>query len=128
TFVSDDVKQAVTDWLARRHDWQIDSNWLSFSPGVITSLHIAIQLFTNPDDQIVIQTPVYTPFFNLVTGGNRSLVENELLYEDGRYTIDFAGLEETFKQGAKTFIFCSPHNPVGRVWTKEELDKLAALC
>lgn len=128
TFFEDDTYAAVKGWLGTRHGWDIQKDWLTFSPGVITSLHLAIQLFTDVDDKIVIQTPVYTPFFNLVKGGKRTLVENELIYENGTYRMDLADLELSFKDGARAMIFCSPHNPVGRVWSRDELDGLAALC
>src|SRR5699024_2357368 len=107
TYISDATKDAVKKWIEKRHQWTIDTDWLSFSPGVITSLHIAIQLFTEHGDDIVIQTPVYTPFFNLVRGGGRTLIENELIYENGTYTMDLSGLETAFQNGAKTLIFCS---------------------
>lgn len=128
TFFSDDTFSKVKDWVDHKHHWEIETDWLAFSPGVITSLHIAIQAFTEPGDKIVIQTPVYTPFFNLVSGGKRTLVENELRYENGTYSMDLDDLENHFKNGANAMIFCSPHNPVGRVWSREELEALAALC
>src|SRR5699024_4095411 len=121
-------KKNVVNWIAQKHDWQVEQNWLSFSPGVITSLHIAIQTFTNEGDNILIQTPVYTPFFNLIKNGGRSVVENTLKYDGATYTIDFDDFEKKLQQDVKAFILCSPHNPVGRVWTREELTKIAALC
>lgn len=127
TVITEDIRNNVTNWISLKHGWDVETNWLSFSPGVITSLHIAIQTFTNEGDNILIQTPVYTPFFNLIKNGNRQVVENALKYDGKTYTIDFDDLEEKLKT-VKAFILCSPHNPVGRVWTKEELTKIAALC
>lgn len=127
TIIDDSIKGLVIDWVKKRHHWDIQTDWLSFSPGVITSLHIAIQTFTKPGDSILIQTPVYTPFFNIIKNGDRHVVQNSLLYKDNRYEIDFVDFEEKLKQ-VQAFILCSPHNPVGRVWTKEELEKMARLC
>lgn len=128
TIIDTPIKNSVISWLAMKHQWQIDTNWLVFSPGVITSLHNAIQAFTDKNDKILLQTPVYTPFFNLITTGNRQVIENPLLYNGETYEIDFQDFEKKLKQGVKAFILCSPHNPVGRVWTKEELSELARLC
>jgi len=128
TIINDDVKGNVRQWIKTRHDWEVNNKDFIFSPGVITSIYTAIQSFTEPNDKILLQTPVYTPFFNLIRNNNRQIVENELKYNGSTYEIDFTDLEEKFKQGVKAFMFCSPHNPVGRVWTKEELEKIAALC
>lgn len=128
TVINDDIKESVINWVQTKHDWSINTDWLSFSPGVITSLHIAIQSFTEPNDKILLQTPVYTPFFNIIRNGNREVVENPLLFNDEKYTIDFEDFEKKLEQGVKAFVLCSPHNPVGRVWTKEELLEMAKLC
>lgn len=128
TVIDDDVKGAVTNWLERRHGWTIKSDWLSFSLGVVTSLHSAIQTFTQPNDKVLIQTPVYTPFFHVIEAHDRQLVKNPLILENNQFKIDFKDLEEKLSQGVKAFILCSPHNPVGRVWTKDELKKIADLC
>lgn len=128
TVVDDDVKQAITSWLKNRHRWEIDKDSLSFSPGVVTALHIAVQALTNPHDKILIQTPVYTPFYNVIESHGREIVKNPFILEDDYYTIDFANFEAKLKEGVKAFILCSPHNPVGRVWTEEELTEIARLC
>ncbi len=128
TIIDEAIKTTVQNWVKTKHGWKMETDWLTFSPGVITSLHTAIQTFTEPNDNIVIQTPVYTPFFNLIKNGSRQIVENPLIENDGYYTIDFVDLEESFKQGVKAFILCSPHNPVGRVWSRKELGELARLC
>lgn len=128
TVIDDEIKKCVTDWVQYKHNWSIDISSLSFSPGVITSLHTAIQQFTNEGDRIVIQTPVYTPFFNLIRQSNREVVESPLTYDGDKYGIDFSAFENILKTGVKAFIFCSPHNPVGRVWTKEELTEIVRLC
>lgn len=129
TMIDDDVKQTIIDWVKHRHSWEVNKDTLSFSPGVVTSLHIAIQALTKPNDNILIQTPVYTPFYNIIEAHERNVVKNPLIFEDGYYTIDFANFEAKLKDdGVKAFILCSPHNPVGRVWTKEELEEIARLC
>lgn len=128
TVIDEDVKGAVINWVKHRQNWTIDPDWLSFSPGVVTSLHMAVQAFTEPKDKILIQTPVYTPFYNVIKQHDREIVKNPLVYENQSYTIDFADFEEKLKQGVKAFIFCSPHNPVGRVWTHDELSEIARLC
>ncbi|MCG3419614.1 MalY/PatB family protein [Oceanobacillus jordanicus] len=128
TIVDQAVKRSIESWLKERHNWQIDQGWLSFSPGVVTSLHMAIQAFTEVGDKVLIQTPVYTPFYKVVESHDRQVVKNPLLYEENTYQIDFVDFEEKLQEGVKAFILCSPHNPVGRVWSKEELTKLAELC
>src|SRR5690625_1397834 len=128
TIINDDIKNEVVNWNKYKHNWTINREWLTFSPGVVTSLHIAIQTFTEEKDRILLQTPVYTPFFNIIRNGNREVVENPLLYNGEKYTIDFEDFEKKLQEGVKAFVLCSPHNPVGRVWTKEELVEMARLC
>src|SRR5690625_2457417 len=128
TFIDNEVKEPIMKWLYKRHDWQIDASWLSFSPGVVTSLHIAVEAFTEPNDKILIQTPVYTPFYEIIESHQRTIVKNPLVLKDQHYQINFVDFEEKLRKGVKAFILCSPHNPVGRVWTKEELTKMAELC
>ncbi|WP_087972729.1 MalY/PatB family protein [Oceanobacillus rekensis] len=128
TVIDDDVSDSIIKWLQKRHGWKIDKTWLSYSPGVVTSLHMAVQAFTEPNDKILIQTPVYTPFYSVITEHDRVVVKNPLINKDNYYTIDFDDFEKKLKSGVKAFILCSPHNPVGRVWKKEELEKMAKLC
>lgn len=128
TMIDNDVTDAIVNWIERRHNWNIDREWLSFSPGVITSLHMAIQTFTESNDKILIQTPVYTPFYNVIKAHDREIVNNPLILKDNYYTIDFKDFEEKLQAGVKAFILCSPHNPVGRVWKKDELEEMARLC
>ncbi len=119
--------QAVVGWLKNRHHWEIPPEWICNSPGVVSGLSLALQLFTKPEDKILIQPPVYPPFFSAIQGNRRVVVESPLVIEEGRYTMDFNHLEQEFAQGVKLMILCSPHNPVGRVWTREELQTLAEL-
>ncbi|SHG87370.1 MalY/PatB family protein [Ornithinibacillus halophilus] len=128
TVLDEKVKQSVVNWLSNRHNWDIEEKWLSFSPGVVTTLHMAVQALTEAGDKILIQTPVYTPFYQVIEKHDRQIVKNPLVQKDNYYHIDFQDFEEKLKTGVKAFILCSPHNPVGRVWTKEELSEMARLC
>ncbi|WP_042142999.1 MalY/PatB family protein [Paucisalibacillus sp. EB02] len=128
TIVDESVKSSIVNWISKRHNWNIKSDWLSFSPGVVTTLHMAIQALTEPEDTILIQTPVYTPFYKVIEAHDRKIVKNTLVLENNRYTINFQDFEEKLKQGVKAFILCNPHNPVGRVWTRDELEQMAKLC
>jgi len=128
TMVNDKTKKLILNWLKNRHQWHVSKDVITFSPNVIMGLHHAIQSFTEQEDKIMIQTPVYTPFFNIIKNNKRHMIENPLIYENHTYKIDFNLFEEQLKQGVKAFIMCSPHNPVGRVWKKSELTKIAELC
>ncbi len=128
TTIDADVEDAIINWNKEQHNWDIDRSWITYSPGVVTSLLLAIQAFTEPGDAILIQTPVYPPFSNSITSHDRKVLTNSLIEKDHYYTIDFEDFEQTLKQGVKAFILCSPHNPVGRVWKKDELQKMAELC
>ena len=128
TIFDRDVESAIINWIASHHSWKIESEWLNTSPGVINILHMAVQAFTEPGDKILIQTPVYTPIYSIIEQHGREAVKNPLVYKDNYYTIDFEDFEEKLKSGVKVFILCSPHNPVGRVWTKDELKRIAELC
>lgn len=129
TTVTDETKKAVQNWLKTRHGWEIPTSSLDFCSGVVEAISIAIRAFTNEGDRIVIQPPVYHPFFEMVQLNKRILVENELFLKDGQYHIDFQDLEQKLKDpAAKMLILCNPQNPSGRVWTKEELAKIGELC
>lgn len=118
----------IIDWLKNRHDWQVNRDWVSAIPGVIPILNIAILAFTEPGDGILVQSPVYPPFFSIVNNNGRKLVNNQLKVHEGKYYIDFDLLEKQLSQGVKMMILCSPHNPVGRVWTLDELLTISSLC
>ncbi|MHA1349341.1 MAG: MalY/PatB family protein, partial [Promethearchaeota archaeon] len=120
---------AVTGWMARRHQWKVDPKWIVYSPGIVPAINMMVQTFSNVGDKIIVQPPVYYPFFSAVTENGRKLLLNQLHYENQKYSFDFEDFEEKAKDPlAKIFILCSPHNPVGRVWTKEELKKLGDIC
>ncbi|MDR1341292.1 MAG: PatB family C-S lyase [Prevotellaceae bacterium] len=119
---------AVENWLHRR-GWQIDPHKISFSPGVVPAINFAVDVFTNPGDRILINTPVYHPFMYAINRHRRTLVKSSLINSgEGRYTLDFDDFEKKLADGVKMYIMCSPHNPVGRVWTLEELTRIGELC
>lgn len=128
TFRPDRFYETVAGWMEKRHGWSVDPSAINFSPGIVPALNMITLAFTEPGDHIVVQPPVYFPFFTAVENHGRKLIYNQLHEDKGRYTIDFAGLEEAFQSGVKLMFFCHPHNPVGRAWNKEELETLAALC
>ncbi len=119
--------EAVQSWFARRHGLTVEKEWLIKTPGVVFALAQAVRALTEPGDGVVIQTPVYAPFHSVVRNNGRKLLENPLIYRDGRYTVDFENLETQLKS-ARLLILCSPHNPVCRVWTKDELRQVGLLC
>ncbi|MCK4750855.1 MAG: PatB family C-S lyase [Bacteroidales bacterium] len=120
--------EAAASWMHRRHGWEISPDTFSFSPGIVPALNMIVMEFTEPGDRIVVQPPVYFPFFNAITNHRRELVNNQLVERDGTYEMDLDHLEQQFREGAKMLFLCHPHNPVGRAWTREELEKLARLC
>ncbi|MBN2830611.1 MAG: pyridoxal phosphate-dependent aminotransferase [Candidatus Cloacimonetes bacterium] len=126
-FRLDSYYQAFIDWVQRRHGWSIEKDWICNSPGIVPGINFAVLEFTNPGDKIVIQEPVYTPFSGTVKDHLRTLEINELVNDNGEWRIDFEALDRQL-QGAKMFIFCSPHNPIARLWTKEELLQIGRLC
>ena len=119
--------QAIVDWWSRRHGYALDPAGLFFSPGVVPVLSHLVQALTNPGDGVLVQPPVYYPFFWAVRANGRRLVENQLVEQDGRYSIDFDDFEAKARQ-CKVLILSSPHNPVGRVWRQDELAQMAAVC
>ena len=120
---------SITGWLKRRFNWQVDKSWIEFSPGVVPNLGLAVQALTKPGEGIIIQPPVYPPFFGVVKDFDRNVVENPLVETDNGYIPDFEHFEEVCsKPENKLFIFCHPHNPVGRVWTVDELQKIGDIC
>lgn len=128
--VQDEYFEAVRSWLEKRHHWKVESRWLVKTPGVVFALAMAVQAFTDPGDGVMIQKPVYYPFSEVIEDNDRIIVDNTLyLGEDGRYHIDFEDFERKAEQyHIKLFLLCNPHNPVGRVWTREELERLGEIC
>jgi cystathionine beta-lyase len=125
----EDYTRAVTGWFARRFGWEPQADWLVKTPGVVFALAMAVRAFTQPGDAVLIQPPVYYPFFEVIRDNDRVLVENPLVYQNGRYTLDLEGFERAIaSRGVKLFLLCSPHNPVGRVWTSAELQAMGRIC
>jgi len=124
----DSYFQSIIDWEQRRHGWKVEKEWIFYSPGVVTALNLLVDAFTKPGDKIIVQPPVYFPFFSAVEKHKRKLLRNRLKEVNNEYFIDFEDLEEKIREGAKMLILCSPHNPVGRVWRREELERIGNLC
>lgn len=123
TCFPESLYEGVMRWMKKRHGWTIKREWIVLCPGVVPSLNAAVMAFTDVGDSVIVQPPVYFPFYSTITNNQRKILSNPLRLEDGRYTIDFDHLEHCAKQ-AKLMLLCSPHNPVGRVWNKEELASL----
>ena len=125
----DDYYEAAAGWFEKYFDWKPEQRWLVKTPGVVFALAMAIKAYTNVGDSVLIQTPVYYPFYQVINNNDRKLVENELVNVNGHYEIDFDDLERKIKDNdVKLFILCSPHNPVGRVWTVTELKRIGEIC
>jgi cystathionine beta-lyase len=118
---------AITGWFDRRHNWQIDRAWITDSPGIVTSLSLAVELFSEPGRSVIIQSPIYYPFYDVIRMNDRQIAKNPLIQNNGRFEIDFDHLEQLMRDGAKLMLFCNPHNPGGRVWEREELQRLGEL-
>ena len=120
---------AVIGWMKRRHNWEIEKEWIVYSPGIVPAINVMIRSFTQPGDKIIVQSPVYYPFFSTIQNNGRHIQNNQLVYENKKYSFDFDDFEEKAKDPlTKMFILCNPHNPVGRVWKEEELKKLGDIC
>lgn len=118
---------SIINWVDRHHDWKLKQEWISFIPGIVKGIAFVIDCFTDKSDKVIIQPPVYHPFRIVPTLHKREVVYNELIFDGVNFRMDFDLLKEQVKE-AKVFILCNPHNPGGRVWTKEELSTLADLC
>ena len=119
---------SLMSWLERRHQWKVERDWITFCPGVVPAVNMAVLAYTDPGEKIIVQPPVYFPFFTAVTDHNRTLVYNNTEMRNGRLCMDFENLETLAKDGAKMLIISNPHNPGGSVWTKEELTQMAEIC
>lgn len=124
TLAPESLFDALIDWLKNRHGWEIQREWIVLCPGVVPSLYAAVQAFAQPGEGVIVQPPVYFPFMSSVTDTGRQLILNPLKLENGRYTFDLAHLEQAAAQGVRLLLLCSPHNPVGRVWSRQELTEL----
>lgn len=119
----DSLYDSLINWLKRRHDWEIKREWIMMCPGVVPTLHAAVMAYSELGESVIVQPPVYFPFFSAVTNTGRQLIKNTLLLKNGRYTIDFDHLEQC-AENARMLLLCSPHNPVCRVWQLDELKRI----
>jgi len=119
----------LINWMKKRHDWsRIQRDWICFSPGVVAGFNMTIQAYSHPGDKVILQPPVYYPMKNAIFNNGRQMVENPLKIVNGRYVMDYEDLEKKIDGRTKMIILCSPHNPVGRVWTRSELEQLVEVC
>ncbi|MBI2865715.1 MAG: pyridoxal phosphate-dependent aminotransferase [Chloroflexi bacterium] len=120
--------QAIVDWMLRRHGWQMEKDWLAHSPGVVPGLNLVVLALSHPGDKILVQSPVYYPFFNVIRNNGRQIVDSPLKVDDGRYAMDLEDLEGKFDPRVKMLILCSPNNPTGTVWATEDLIGVSEFC
>jgi cystathionine beta-lyase len=128
TMPSKDFYPLMQKWITEHHNWNIKREWIGFLPGIVPGLAFAVQSLTEVGDEIMVQSPVYYPFFNVIQNNHRVIVNNPLKEVDGKFVMDFEDLEKKFTSKTKLFILCNPHNPGGRVWTKKELQQFAEIC
>lgn len=129
TLVGDSYYSSVTDWFARRHGWSIDRDWILYTSGVVPAISAVIKALTRPGDAVLTLTPVYNCFFSSIRNNGCATVESELAYDGHTYAIDFDDLErKAADPRVKLLLFCNPHNPTGRVWTREELTRVGEIC
>lgn len=126
--IPDSMFESQIEWIKNRHGYEMKREWMFYSPSVVASINLCIQAFTEVDDKVIVQSPVYFPFYSSVTNNDRILIKNILKEENGYYSMDFETLEESVDEKTKLLLLCSPHNPVGRVWSSDELQKLGDIC
>lgn len=127
-FIGEEVYRSIINWIKKRYNWDIKKEWIVFTPGVVAGLNIAIKEIGKEGDNVVVQTPVYPPFFRAVENHNRELRLNPIKVDGEKFLIDFEDLEEKIDKKSKIMMLCNPHNPVGRAWKREELDRLGEIC
>ena len=120
--------QAIINWYRQRQDWAIERDWILFSPGVVAALSMAVNAFSKEGEKVIVQPPVYHPFFSVVKENKRELVYNTLVEDDGYYRMDLDDLKKKIDRDTKLLLLSHPHNPVGRVWSTTELKELSDLC
>lgn len=129
TLVPDSYYEAIINWFARRHNWQIDRSWIIYTTGVVPAVSCAIKALTLPGEKVLIQTPDYNCFFSSIKNNGCEVAENELVRRGDSYEVDFEDFERQCADEKTTvFLLCNPHNPAGRVWTKEELERMNDIC
>lgn len=128
SFRAPEYNQSIADWLRIRQDWTIQNEWICFSPGIVPALNFCTLAFTSPGDEIIVQPPVYFPFFSAIESHGRKLVYNRLMESDGKWEMDFDSLASLITDKTRMIMISNPHNPVGRAWSGEELSRLAGIC
>ncbi|WP_349948687.1 MalY/PatB family protein [Lacrimispora sp. BS-2] len=124
TDLNEEYYSAVSGWCQRRHDWKIKHSWIVPTGGIVPAICNALEALTEKDAKVIIQPPIYDPFYSIIQASGRQLIKNDLILDENGYRMDYDGLEAACKAGGKVIILCSPHNPVCRVWKKEELKRL----
>jgi cystathionine beta-lyase len=120
--------ETVMAWMQKRHNWEVEKEWITFSPGVVPAIHMLVQAFSEPGDQVILQTPVYYPFFDAVKANNREILDNPLILEGNQYRMDFESLGKAITSRTRMIVLCNPQNPVSKVWNEVELRRLGDLC
>jgi cysteine-S-conjugate beta-lyase len=128
TYRPEDYYKSIKDWIKTRHNWEIQRDWITFCPGIVPALNFCTLAFTEPGDSIIVQPPVYFPFFSAVESHGRKLIYNRLLESENTWSIDFSSLVAAIDEKTKMIFISNPHNPVGRVWSAEELTILSQIC
>ena len=129
SMLTDEWYEAYINWWERRHHWKMEKEWMIFCMGVVPAISSAVRKLTTVGENVLVQTPVYNMFFNSIRNNGRNILENPLIYKDGEYRIDFVDLEEKLADPQTTLmVLCNPHNPVGKIWDKETLERIGILC
>lgn len=128
SFINDEVKDSIVDWLQTRHQWQIEKETILFRQGVIPAIANVLTALTNPGDKVLVSTPIYPPFFNVPKNNGREVITCPLVEENGTFVYDFEAFEKALAQGVKVYILCNPHNPGGYVWHEDTLKEIVRLC
>lgn len=128
TWKQDSFYDSIIRWVKKRHNWDIKKEWILYTPGVVMGLNLGVLTLTNPGDKVIIQPPVYPPFRQVVENKDRVVIENNLFKKDDKFVMDIDNLKESIDDKTKLFMMCNPHNPVGRVWTKNELLEVGNIC
>ncbi len=126
-YCTDEYYNSIINWMERKHDWKVEKDWIMYTPGVISAVSFVIDGLTKPGDNIILQTPAYDPFYSIIEDHGCEVKDNPLILKDERYEIDFEDMENKIDENTKIILICSPHNPLGRVWTKEELEKISEI-
>ncbi len=128
TIPSEEYYNSIINWISKQHDWKVEKEWMSFIPGIVKGIAFVIDSFTSEEDKVIIQPPVYYPFRTIPALHGREVVDNQLIFNSRQYEMDFNSLKSSIDTACKLFILCNPHNPGGRVWSKEELHEIAEIC